>query len=345
MIDLDTFIRSFTEKEVVINWMLGIGKTEKIGTDDSGHHDHAGRPGLVGGSRSKFLRDALSNKWVNLYWNSHEGINRSFFADVEGDGKIMVKRASGMRDATDEDQIVNGKVEITPNDVDRRREGINEEFASYLSKSLGWDNLVPDCAATFAKKDLSDGSSYREIRRGEPITVHKFLEGALPVHTFSAYNSNPVKFKMDDLRRMLAMDIIMGQTDRHEGNAMVGKLRPDAQQYRIFAIDNGFAFWQNRLESFEMDGYYADMSGESHDQLSNVRSIYNNLSKNWNVNNSQFRKMMVLSERDVNAIRDTFNNNKGLEKFVTEKYGNDWWKLIRYRTNYVLEEYGDGRGL
>jgi len=102
------------------------------------------------------------------------------------------------------------------------------EVAAYdVSKSLGWDDLVPE---TVVKKG--------PVQTG---SVQKWVDGTIAAETSSG--------TMDMIRqwekeRLYAFDLIIGNGDRHGGNFMITTANKN-----IKAIDNGFAFFTDKADA------------------------------------------------------------------------------------------------
>ena len=180
------------------------------GSERSGHHGHAGRPGSVGGSApggghhtaagSSALGRMASSSPISSTTPLGEdqiGVNGSYLIEREDGSKGIFKPTSEM-EAGDPDA---------------------EVLAYELSESLGW-NFIPHTEMI--------------VHEGKEGSVQKWIEDS---ETFR----EAVGWRKRDLykeagERVEVFDLLTGNEDRHPGNMIRDKSGND------WAIDNGFCF-------------------------------------------------------------------------------------------------------
>ena len=171
------------------------------GGEGSGNFGHAGRPGKIGGSAKKYGQAVLMR--TAKLTDTDEEYNRGSFAskraNIEGDGKGIVKYDFAPSSSAWANYITKGYA---------RR----EEMAWQVSRLLGLDN-VP---ITVLRKE-----------NDQIISVQSWVNDAMAgFHARSASD--------EEFGKMLLLDFIIGNIDRHPFNVLV-------KDGKIYAIDNGAA--------------------------------------------------------------------------------------------------------
>lgn len=163
----------------------------------SGNFDHAGIPGHQGGSASSFSSATLGE--ISHAEKLPGGITDGNILSYKEDGRAAWKEIVSAGGAHDG----------------------NSEVAAYkLNQLLGGDE-VPE--TVFAEYE------------GKAGTSQSFVEGA----TLGAEATAKDILDVDPLSidRIVALDIIIGNTDRHPGNFLL-------KDGKVVAIDNGHASWE-----------------------------------------------------------------------------------------------------
>lgn len=119
------------------------------------------------------------------------------------------------------------------------------EAAAYaLDRMMGGETVVPPTIS--------------RTLQGEPGSLQRFQPGAKvaqKVHAKGGTEALPLEDP--SVRRMQLLDLISGNTDRHNGNWLVDK------RGRAVAIDNGLAFPEGDPERFLVPGYSYDVNRQS----------------------------------------------------------------------------------
>ena len=117
---------------------------------------------------------------------------------------------------------------------------LTEAVADTIDELLGWD-LVPPVSGREMSPELQE-----EFGESEIVTIHEWMEGSGRV-LWGTLERKPEEFveKNDDrLLKMAALDFIIANLDRHEGNMLVSR------SGRVYAIDHAFSFEYGAGEIF-----------------------------------------------------------------------------------------------
>jgi len=189
---------------------------EKVGTSASGHWAHAGIPGHRGGSApggghaALGIKPGMSVDEVNARIQARRfrhqapseelmrngrlikqadadyeaGINPSYVAFLEGDGRVLVKGQYRQGSAAGSDPRM-------------------ERSAYELAEAMGYTGLVP-----------------RTVVRSETESVHHWIEDTEVALEFGGELKDSAK---EDLIRIRVLDLMTGNKDRHLGNIIFSK--------------------------------------------------------------------------------------------------------------------------
>jgi len=166
------------------------------GSAYSGNYGHAGIPGHQGGSASAF--SAASQGAISHVKKLPGGVTKGYILSYTEDGRAAWKELRAAGDAHDG----------------------NSEVAAYKLNQLLGGNEVPE--TVFAEY------------RGRSGTSQTFVEGAtLGVEATAKTIQDTDPLSID---RIVALDIIISNSDRHPGNFLI-------KDGNVIAIDNGHASW------------------------------------------------------------------------------------------------------
>ncbi len=257
------------------------------GGPGSGNHGHSGIPGQVGGSQSSgaAFEQAASSGKITKSTELGGGVCNSKIVEYEnGDAGVF-------------------KSLMDPNAI--AHDGNSEVAAYRLNNLLGFDIVPP---TVYAEAEGKIGSS------------QKFIDGLK-----TGYELEPGNLKLDSVtpeikEQVLALDYIMGNTDRHSGNWGVD---PSG---KVWAIDFGNSKWRDgnsgigkwvvnnnsMITDRELQGYKIYGKYEfSSDMVDRLKSV----------SRENFNKEMGYINQDGNVNLDTGWNNMQL---LIENGGIKW---------------------
>jgi hypothetical protein len=194
----------------------------------SGHYDHAGRPGKVGGSLpgkgvgaamsihsgkdAKFRQAIAKNNIIPLDEFHTEGVTPSYLAELEGYGKVIVKSIDSGNEYPED--------------------GMQAEVDVYdISEELGWDAVPPTDIITDSEGFFK--STVQGWVKDDPYVIADLEK-----------NSNYENLDIIDHRsysRIVLLDMLTGNADRHDRNIVVDT------NGKCWAIDNNRAFYSQYI--------------------------------------------------------------------------------------------------
>jgi hypothetical protein len=113
------------------------------------------------------------------------------------------------------------------------KESVENEVASYeLFKLLGWKKYCPETVTRFVEEDSSGGKLLGKCSAMKWIQNSERMDEGRNYHT-------------DDLKAILAFDILAWNNDRHGGNSVWLRDKNNPKRPKVYAIDHGYTFDRN----------------------------------------------------------------------------------------------------
>jgi poly(A) polymerase len=214
-------------------------------------------------------------------------------------------------------------------------ESVENEVASYeLFKILGknWKKYCPETVTRYVEEDSHEGDSIGKC------SAQKWIHGSQDMHNGNNYHT-------DDLKALLAFDIIAWNHDRHGGNSvwLIDENNPDRP--KVYAVDNGYTFDRNFRTSGH--GWFNNTPenrlterGETELHPAMKADIENNI-----INNQGTLYKKLGSYLPENTINDIIERAKILVKsgdlYVAKEiiYNMDWEKRDEEEEDKKIEQY------
>jgi hypothetical protein len=318
-------------------------KVRLKGGSGSGHFQHRGRPGQVGGSTADNqaayearLAAALNaedtDKWEadkvkdlladTSRWEldtsyaterGANGISKTAKIHIQGDGYAIIKQPYY------KDPAMPGDVSVYSTENDPYK----EEDTYLLAQALGWD-VVPVGAYASDTKNIVGGGL---------VSVQQWVDDVQSVHSYMGKPQKDKDVDLERFRQVAWIDTITGNYDRHGANLLIKSVNGVATPV---AIDNGIA-WD--IKRYDYDRKVRDSGLSFYDNVMNSDSHYGDVLSQTQAHNNEGRFPLgkQISRRQYNQVKSFLDTDSPTRRQFISHYGDEWLARAKLRVDGVRE--------